>query len=304
MYDDFGSIGYVNLRFAGELNREGIHCRVFNPAVPVLRLFMNHRDHRKIAVIDGKIGYTGGFNLADEYFDLVGTYGDWKDTGIRLEGEGVRSLTATFLELWNAGQKEPEPVERYLQISASLPVEGYVQPFGDNPLEAERTAENAYIGMIQDAKEYVWLMTPYLMITDEMKHALGLAAKRGVDVRLITPGVPEKKTVYAVTRSYYSGLASQGVRVYEYTPGFLHAKQCIADGKMASIGTSNLDYRSLYLHFENNVMLYGGPAVKQMEQDFMETFQVSREVTEQYRDKRAGILRLWQCVLRLFAPMM
>ena len=304
LYDDFGSIGYVNLRFAGELNREGIHCRVFNPAVPVLRLFMNHRDHRKIAVIDGKIGYTGGFNLADEYFDLVGTYGDWKDTGIRLEGEGVRSLTATFLELWNAGQKEPEPVERYLQISASLPVEGYVQPFGDNPLEAERTAENAYIGMIQDAKEYVWLMTPYLMITDEMKHVLGLAAKRGVDVRLITPGVPEKKTVYAVTRSYYSGLASQGVRVYEYTPGFLHAKQCIADGKMASIGTSNLDYRSLYLHFENNVMLYGGPAVKQMEQDFMETFQVIREVTEQYRDKRAGILRLWQCVLRLFAPMM
>ena len=304
IYDDFGSIGYVNLRFARELSRDGIRCRVFNPAVPVLKLFMNHRDHRKIAVIDGKIGYTGGFNLADEYFDLVNTYGDWKDTGIRLEGKGVRSMTATFLELWNAREKAPEPVDRYLQVTESVPAEGFVQPFGDNPLEQERAAENAYIGLIQDAKKYVWLMTPYLMITDEMKHALGLAAKRGVDVRIITPGVPEKRTVYAVTRSYYGGLASQGVRIFEYTPGFLHAKQCVSDGRMASIGTSNLDFRSLYLHFENNVMLYGGPAVKQMEEDFRETFAVSREVTERCRDKRTGFLRLWQCILRLFAPMM
>ena len=304
MYDDFGSIGYVNLRFAKELNREGIRCRVFNPAVPVLKLFMNHRDHRKIAVIDGRVGYTGGFNLADEYFDMAHTYGDWKDTGIRLEGEGVRSLTATFLELWNAMDKEPEPLERYLQSTASVPAEGFVQPFGDNPLEGERLAENAYIGVIRDAKEYIWLMTPYLMITDEMKHALGLAAKRGVDVRIITPGVPDKKTVYAVTRSYYGELISQGVRIFEYTPGFLHAKQCLADGKAASIGTSNLDYRSLYLHFENNVMLYGGPAVTGMERDFQETFAASREITEQYRKGRGGFPGLWQCVLRLFAPMM
>lgn len=301
MYDDVGSIGTANWRFARELNAQGIRCQVFNPALPFLNVFLNNRDHRKITVIDGKVGYTGGYNLADEYFDRTHPYGHWKDTGIRMEGEAVRSLTATFLELWTLTSRETEDAGRYLDICHSVEAEGFVQPFGDNPLDNEQTAENVYLNLISHAKKYIWFMTPYLIITEELSRALELAAKRGVDVRIITPGIPDKKTVYAVTRSYYAGLVRNGVRIFEYSPGFCHGKQCICDGEIASIGTSNLDYRSLYLHFENNVLLYGGTAVEQMEQDFAETFSQCREVTASYR---SAPLRIWQCVLRLFAPMM
>ncbi len=301
IYDDIGSIGKVNMEFARELNRQGIQCLVFNPARPLLSLFVNNRDHRKIAVVDGKIGYTGGFNLADEYFGRAFPYGAWKDTGLRLEGEAVRSLTATFLECWTFTSRSQRDAAPYLDITYSVPADGYVQPFGDSPLDEELTAENVYLNLIGHAEKYVWFMTPYLIITDEMSRALELAAKRGVDVRIITPGIPDKKTVYAVTRSYYAGLVRHGVRIFEYTPGFCHGKQCLCDGKMASIGTSNLDYRSLYLHFENNVLLYDCPALGQMKADFDETLAQCREVTASYR---SAPLRIWQCFLRLFAPMM
>ena len=301
MYDDIGSIGLVNWRYARQLNREGIRCQVFNPAIPVLNLFMNHRDHRKITVIDGKVGYTGGYNLSDEYFGLRFPYGLWKDTGIRMEGEAVKNLTATFLELWTLTSREGEDFGKFLDISHSVPASGYVQPFGDSPLDREHSAENAYINLIGHAKRYVWLMTPYLIITDELRRALELAAKRGVDVRILTPGIPDKKTVYAVTRSYYADLVRGGVRVFEYTPGFLHAKQCVCDGELAMIGTSNLDFRSLYLHFENDVLFCGCDAVGDMQADFQKTFDESREVTGQYRSR---MLRYWQCILRLFAPLL
>ena len=301
MYDDIGSVGYVNWRYAGELNRAGIQCQVFNPALPMLRLFMNNRDHRKITVIDGNVGYTGGLNLADAYFGLAFPYGLWKDTGIRLEGEAVKSLTATFLELWTLNRRESEPFDKFLEIAHSVPVSGYVQPFGDSPMDRENTAENTYIHLINHAKRYVWLMTPYLIITDELSRALELAAKRGVDVRILTPGIPDKKVIYAVTRSYYGNLVNNGVRIFEYSPGFLHAKQCLCDGELAFIGTSNLDYRSLYLHFENNVLLYDCEAVAQMEEDFRDTLAQCREVTGEYRGHQ---LRIWECILRLFAPML
>lgn len=304
LYDDVGSIGTANLRFARELNRQGIHCQVFNPALPFLNLFLNNRDHRKITVIDGKVGFTGGYNLADEYFGVTEPYGHWKDTGIRLEGEAVKSLTATFLELWNVTARTKEDLGKYLQITHSVPARGYVQPFGESPLDDEPVAENVFLNMLSHAREYIWFMTPYLIITDELSRAMVLAAKRGVDVRIITPGIPDKKTVYALTRSYYAGLASQGVRIFEYAPGFCHGKQCVCDGEIACIGTSNLDYRSLYLHFENNVLLLNCPAVKAMERDFQEMFPVCREVTEEYRTGRRGILLIWQCILRLFAPML
>ena len=179
-----------------------------------------------------------------------------------------------------------------------------MQPFGENPLDEEPVAENVLLNMLGNAKKYIWFLTPYLIITDELNRAMTLAAKRGVDVRIITPGIPDKKTVYALTRSYYSGLAAQGVRIFEYSPGFCHGKQCLCDGETACIGTSNLDYRSLYLHFENNVLLHRCDAVTQMDQDFRETFGLCREVTEQYRSGRGKMMRFWQCVLRLFAPMM
>lgn len=304
MYDDIGSIGSANLAFAKKLNALGIQCKVFNPAIPILNVFMNHRDHRKITVVDGTVGFTGGFNLSDEYFDRIQLYGKWKDTGIRLEGDAVRSLTATFLELWNCNPHISEDYEKYLNVTAACPQDGFVQPFGDNPLSGERAAENVYLNLINAAQKYLYFITPYLIITDEMNRALGLAAKRGVDVRLITPGIPDKKTVFAMTRSYYSELVSQGVRIYEYTPGFCHAKQCLCDGVMASIGTSNLDYRSLYLHFENNVLLYDCNAVEQMAADFEGLFPQCREVTRDYAEGKNKILRTWQCILRLFAPMM
>jgi len=304
LYDDFGSITKVGKAFAKRLQSKGIRCIPFNPATPILNLFMNHRDHRKITVIDGKVGFTGGFNLADEYFDRVRPYGKWKDTGLRLEGEAVRSLTSIFLELWYLQTMAREPEERYLSIVHSVAGEGFVQPFADNPLDEERIAEDVYLNLINLAQKSLYIITPYLIITDEMVHALGFAAKRGVDVRIITPGIPDKKTVYAVTRSYYAGLARQGVRIFEYTPGFCHAKQCICDGKIVSIGTSNLDYRSLYHHFENNVLLYGCDAVAAIAEDFETLFPQCCEVTEKYADSRGGMLRTWQYILRLFAPLM
>ena len=305
MYDDIGSIGYVNRVFARRLQAEGINCRVFNPVVPILNLFMNHRDHRKITVIDGKVGFTGGFNLADEYFDRKHPYGKWKDTGIRLEGEAVHSLTATFLEIWNGSSKSPEHDEAYFRTEYRIEnAKGFVHPFADTPLDEEPLAENIYINLASCARESLYFITPYLIITDEMERALGLAAKRGVDVRIITPGIPDKKTVYAVTRSYYGGLIAQGVRIFEYSPGFCHAKQCICDGKIVSIGTSNLDFRSLYHHFENNVLLYGCDAVGEIARDFADTFEKCEEVTDRFRPGKKSFLYVWQCVLRLFAPLM
>ncbi len=305
MYDDIGSVGYVNMRFAKRLNSEGIRCYPFNPALPVLNLFMNHRDHRKITVIDGKIGHTGGYNLADAYFDRERPFGKWKDTGLRLEGEAVRSLTAAFLEIWSTLRTErAAPCGAFLEVCHSVPAQGYVQPFSDNPMERTRVAEDVYLNMISQANQTFWFMTPYLIITDELTRALGLAAKRGVDVRIITPGIPDKKTVYAVTRSYYAGLTGQGVRIFEYSPGFCHAKMCVSDGVIASIGTSNLDYRSLYHHFENNVLLMNCQAVRDMEADFAAIFPQCREVTEKYSTGRGAMLRTWQCILRLFAPLM
>ena len=304
LYDDFGSIANVGREFSRRLAGEGIQCIAFNPASPFLNLFLNHRDHRKITVIDGKVGFTGGYNLADEYFDRVRPYGKWKDTGVKLEGEAVRNLTSIFLELWYLQTRKPEPADRYLGVKHQTSAEGIVLPFGDNPLAEERVAENVYLNLINHANHSLYLMTPYLILTDEMIHALGLAAKRGVEVRIITPGIPDKKTVYGVTRSYYAGLAQQGVRIFEYTPGFCHAKQCICDGKIASIGTSNLDYRSLYHHFENNVLLYDCGAVAEMAKDFEDLFQQCGEVTGKYASGRGSFLRLWQYILRLFAPLM
>ena len=304
MYDDIGSVGKVNMAFAKRLNQKGIRCLPFNPALPILNLFMNHRDHRKILVIDGKVGFTGGFNLADEYFDRTHPYGKWKDTGIRLEGEAVRSLTATFLELWCVQSRQKEDCAKYMNIVQSVPAKGFVQPFADNPLEEKRIAEDVYLNMISQANKSLYIITPYLIITDEVSRALTLAARRGVDVRIITPGIPDKKTVYAVTRSYYAGLTAQGVRIFEYTPGFCHAKQCLADGRLALIGTSNLDYRSLYHHFENDVLLYDCDAVKAMAADFEALFPQCREVTELYNTRRSRMLRLGQYILRLFAPLM
>lgn len=307
-YDDMGSIWFVNMDFATKLKSLGIKCRVFNPILPGLNMFLNNRDHRKITVIDGKVAYTGGYNLANEYFNIIHPYGIWKDTGIRMEGDAVKSMTVAFLEMWNAAgnvkSKELVPEKYVTNYAYQAQQRGYVQPYADSPLDGEQVGEEVYISMANKAEKYCWFITPYLIITDEMTHALTLAAKRGVDVRIITPGIPDKKMVYSVTRSFYHNLVKHGVRIYEWTPGFCHAKMSVADDKMATCGTINLDYRSLYHHFENGCFLADCDAVLEIRDDLIRTIGESREVTEQYKEGRSAGLRLGQLILRLFAELL
>ena len=367
-YDDMGSLGFINTDFVKRTEEYGIQCRVFNPFAPGLNLFLNNRDHRKITVIDGKVGYTGGYNLANEYFHKTEPFGFWKDTGVRLEGDAVQSLTVTFLEMWNAISGEDrddkdfkkymfnssaayvmQEKDRKIQDDPKLSKErresiakgretieknrdayfekmraeisqdekyladttpvvgnklGFVQPYADTPMDDIHVGEDVYISMAESAQKYAWFITPYLIITDEMCHAFSLAARRGVDVRIITPGIPDKKLVYSLTRSYYNGLTRNGVRVFEFTPGFCHAKMSIADDLMATCGTINLDYRSLYHHFENGCLYADCDAVMDTKRDFEETFKQCREVTEYYTSGRGAFLRFSQLLLRLAAPLM
>ena len=353
-YDDMGSLGFINTDFVKRMEALGISCRVFNPFAPGLNLFLNNRDHRKITVIDGKVGFTGGYNLANEYFHRTEPYGFWKDTGIRLEGDAVQSLTVTFLEMWNAVSEYDKDDIDYVKYLAATDAErvmkrrkkldaekaeriekdkeagfekvkegvmrdekflvmpgafagsglGFVQPYADSPMDDIHVGEDVYISMAESAQKYAWFITPYLIITDEMCHAFSLAARRGVDVRIITPGIPDKKIVYSVTRSYYNGLCRNGVRIFEFTPGFCHAKMSIADDLMATCGTINLDYRSLYHHFENGCLYADCDAVMETKKDFEETFAQCREVTEYYTYGRGAFLRFGQMLLRLAAPLM
>ena len=307
-YDDMGSIGFINTDFVKKMEAIGIHCRVFNPFMPGLNLFLNNRDHRKITVIDGKVGFTGGYNLANEYFNYTHPYGQWKDTGIRLEGDAVQSLTVTFLEMWNAvSDKDANDSDfsKYLfHYDYAAQQTGFVQPYADSPMDNEQVGEEVYISMINKAEKYCWFMTPYLIITDEMTHALCLAAKRGVDVRIITPGIPDKKFIYNITRSFYHGLVKHGVRVYEWTPGFCHAKMSVADDCMATCGTINLDYRSLYHHFENGCFMADCQAVVEIKNDLIRTMGECRDVTDQYQTGRSAYLRLGQLFMRLFAGLL
>ena len=305
IYDDVGSMGFINTDFVKQMESQGIQCRIFNKIVPFVNMFMNNRDHRKITVIDGQVGFTGGYNLADEYFNITHPYGLWKDTGVRMEGDAVRSLTVMFLEMWNAIKKTDTDYTAYFpEITYTAKQTGYVQPYADNPLDDEHTGENVYMNVLNSAREYAYFITPYLLISDEMKKAFTLAARRGVDVRIITPGIPDKKFVYQATRSYYNRLVKKGVRIFEYTPGFCHAKQCVSDDKAAVVGTINLDYRSLYHHFENAAAFYHKDAVAGAKADFDHLFEECHEVTEQYRSHRSTALRIGQCILRLFAPLL
>ena len=305
LYDDVGSIFFVGKSFTKRLQQCGIQCRVFNPISPLLNTFMNNRDHRKIVVIDGKVGFTGGYNMADRYFNINSPYGYWKDTGIKLIGDAVKSLTAIFLQMWNATQEEKEDQAQYFpDVVYTARETGFVQPYADSPLDSETTGENVYLNMIKNAKQYVYITTPYLIIDDEMESELTLAAQRGVDVRIVTPGIPDKKMAFKATRSHYARLVAYGVRIYEYTPGFMHAKQFVCDDEVAAVGTINLDFRSLYLHFENGCWFCHCSAVQDIKADFENLFEQGTEVTTQYSGKRSLTLRLGECIVRLLSPMM
>lgn len=306
LYDDLGSVSLLPPGYDRQLEAKGIRCMAFNPFIPLWSLVMNNRDHRKITVIDGHTAFSGGVNLADEYINEKMRFGHWKDTGFMLKGEAVWNYTVMFLQMWNAFRKtdvsyeafrpkcyHPEPFES----------DGFVQPYGDSPLDDEIAAENVYLNILNQARDYVYIFTPYLIIDHEMDTALRLAAKRGVDVRIVTPGIPDKKVIFQLTRSYYPSLLKDGVRIYEYTPGFLHAKSYVCDDETAVVGTINMDFRSLYLHFECGTLFYRNSIVADVKQDCLQTIEQSREI--QLRDTRQGFFgSLFCAVLRVLAPLL
>ena len=264
---------------------------------------MNNRDHRKICVIDGNVGFTGGINLADEYINQKEKYGHWKDTAVLLRGEAVQSLTEMFLELWQFTCHESLSLSDFLP-TRSHSCAGFVQPYGDSPLDNFNLAENVYMQILNHAKNYVYITTPYLILDNEMINALCLAAQSGIDVRIITPHVPDKWYVHMVTRSHYSQLLRAGIRIFEYTPGFIHAKMFVSDDSTAIVGTTNVDFRSFYLHFECGVAFYLSPMVSKVKEDFLRTQNICEENTlEKERAVKAPI-RILRSLLRAFAPLM
>ena len=306
IYDDVGCIGTLPPRYYKQLQKKGIKCAAFNPFRPLLSVIMNNRDHRKIFVVDGAVGFTGGINLADEYINEKVRFGHWKDTAVRLYGDAVFNLTVMELELWNAFHETTDKVEDYRPHRyhpEPFPTDGFVQPYCNSPFENETLAQDVYLDLLSQAERYVYIFTPYLAIDDEMQRALCRTSMRGVDVRIVTPGIPDKKIVYSLTRSYYETLIRAGVRIYEYTPGFIHAKSYLVDDKIGIVGTINMDYRSLYLHMECAVMLIECSALEKLKLDCILTLEQSHRVTLQ-DCKRRRRSRLWYAILRTISPLL
>jgi cardiolipin synthase len=306
IYDDLGCFMSLPPDFPGQLKQRGIKCIVFNPFKPIFSSLQNNRDHRKIISIDGKVAFTGGMNLADEYINAVERFGHWKDAAIMLSGEAAWSLTLIFLQMWNIEQKESDVYGQfYPWRDEPCPVEsdGFVQPYADSPIDDENVGEHVYIKIINSARKYVYINTPYLVVDDNLLSALTLAAKSGVDVRIITPHRWDKWMVAICSRSYYRQLVSAGVKVYEYTSGFNHSKTFVSDDKIATVGTTNLDFRSLYLHFECGVLLYHGRSIRAVKEDFLKTIPISHEITLA-ECARNAFQRIIPDILRVFAPLM
>lgn len=306
IYDDVGCVTRLPYHYYKQMEAAGIKCIAFNPFIPVFSLAMNNRDHRKILVIDGHTGFSGGINLADEYINTIERFGYWKDTAIMVRGEAVWNFTAMFLQTWNAFYpKKDQDFSIYkpnVHIQGNYQ-DGFIQPYGDSPLDDEVVGESTYLNIINQASRYVYIFTPYLIIDNEMMTALCMAAKRGVDVRIVTPGIPDKKMIFMLTQSYYEQLLENGVRIYEYTPGFIHAKNFVADDIIATVGSINLDFRSLYLHFECGVYMYRTRAIMDVKKDAIDTIRESREIM--LPDTRPGFFKgLFQAVLRVFAPLL
>lgn len=307
IYDDVGCMLTLPKKYNETLEAMGIKTCVFNPVIPVLSSLHNNRDHRKIAVIDGKFAFTGGINIGDEYINEYEKHGHWKDSAIMIEGEGVWSFTVMFLTLWDYLRKEEEDFLHFKYQSSDNEVEeapGVVQPFFDSPLDGETVGENVYLNLITKAKDSIYITTPYLILDHGMLTALTSAAKSGVDVRIITPYVPDKWYVHKVTRSYYGMLINSGVKIYEYTPGFIHSKTFLVDNEYGVVGTINMDYRSLYLHFECGVWMYRVSSLEDMKFDFFETLKKCHQIGFKELSGSSWPRVLGRSVLRLFSPWM
>ncbi len=326
MYDGTCEITTLPHDYTKRLEKLGIRSKMFSPLMPLVSTYFNYRDHRKILVIDGRVAFNGGVNLADEYINRKQKYGHWKDTAIMLEGKAAESFALMFLQMWNVTEKEvnltredycrlieppaasEDSFDRSLgdsnQTDEGVPLKGYVMPYADSPMDADKVGENVYMDILYKANDYVHIMTPYLILDGEMKTALKFAAERGVDVKIILPGIPDKKVTNALAKSYFYEIVDSGVKLYEYTPGFVHAKVFVSDDIKGTVGTINLDYRSLYHHFECATYLYQTSCIADMEEDFQETLAKCREVTFDTIRKEKLFTKLTGRVARLAAPLM
>ena len=305
MYDGMGCMALMPKGYERELEKKGIKCQIFAPVQPLLSTYQNNRDHRKVIVIDGRCAFSGGINLSDEYINKIVRFGHWKDTGIMVIGDAVRGFTEMFLTMWcTASATANVDFERFLRASESYSQTGepgYITPYCDSPLDDKPVGRNSYVDILNTAKKYVYIMTPYFVIDEAIYDAMSYAVTRGVKVRLILPGVPDKKIPYCLARSYYEDLFKIGVEVYEYTPGFVHAKTTVSDGCRAIVGTINYDYRSLYLHYECAAYFSDMPAIKDIEEDFISTLSKCRRITKTEYDQFPWFYRLSGRFLRLIA---
>ena len=307
IYDDMGCFLLLPTDYPKQLEQMGISCVKFNPFRPFLSAIQNNRDHRKIISIDGKVAFTGGINLADEYINAIERFGHWKDSAIKVEGEAAWSFTLMFLQMWDACRRENEDFSRYYPWQTNpCPVigDGFVQPYADTPMDTENVGEHVYLQILNQAKDYVYIMTPYLILDNEMITALEFAAGRGVDVRMILPRAADHIYASVLAKSHYRELTDAGVKIYEYTPGFIHAKVFLSDDDTAVVGTINLDYRSLYLHYECAALLYKVPAIRDIKEDFRDTFEKSHLITQEDIKHRPFLTKLFGVLLKVAAPLM
>lgn len=302
MYDDMGSIAMLPDNYGNELKKYGIKCILFNKLSPFRGIFMNNRDHRKMTIIDGKAAFSGGVNISDEYINLTHPHGYWKDNGIKIIGDAIWNLTNMFLTMWNANIDEDKDITKFKYQFPKNKDLGYVSAYGSAPLHKDIIGEDIYLNMINGAKKYLYILTPYLIIDTDVINSLTRAAKRGVDVKIVVPGIPDKKIVYFMSSSYFEILINAGVKIYTYTPGFVHSKVFVCDDIKATVGTLNLDYRSLYLHFENGIYLENHKEITKIKEDVVNTITSSHQVTK--KEAKPNFFKsILQAILRIIAPM-
>lgn len=307
IYDDFGTITHLKEDYETWLNAQGIRTYSFNKIRPQLAVQMNNRDHRKMIIIDGFKAYTGGINIADEYINTKERFGYWKDMGIMIEGKGVEMFTISFLQIWNYQSHENSQYDDFLlpdQAFEKIHGKGYIIPFSDSPTDDANPGKNMHLNMLNGAVDYFWITTPYLVLDAEMIDALVLAVNNGVDVRIVVPGIPDKKLVYEVTKSNYEYLIKKGVKIYEYTPGFIHGKVCLSDGQSALVGTVNMDFRSYYTNYECGIWLYKTECLPAIKKDLEQIFKDSHPVTYEECRNVNPFVRYYRNILRIFSPLM
>lgn len=305
LYDGTCELALLPHNYPKLLKELGIQCKVFAPVSPFISTHYNYRDHRKILVIDGHTAFNGGVNLADEYINRVERFGHWKDTAVMVRGEAARSFTLMFLQMWSIDEKEIE-FQRFLAhpVPCRKEAAGYVIPYGDCPLDGEKVGERVYMDILYRARRYVHIMTPYLILDGETETALKYAAERGVEVALVLPGIPDKRIPYALAKTHYTSLLESGVQIYEYTPGFVHAKVFVSDDREAVVGTINLDYRSLYHHFECATYMYGTGCIPRIEEDFQATVEKCRRITSETVKAEKLTVKLTGILMKVAAPLL